>query len=48
MNGVLNTVLIILEHNFRFRMREREREREGEREKYTDSLMKPNVDETFV
>ncbi len=28
MNGVLNTVLIILEHNFRFRMRERERERE--------------------
>jgi hypothetical protein len=46
MNGVLNTVLIILEHNFRFRMRERERERE--REKYTDSLMKPNVDETFV
>jgi hypothetical protein len=26
MNGVLNTVLIILEHNFRFRMRERERE----------------------
>jgi hypothetical protein len=27
MNGVLNTVLIILEHNFRFRMRERERER---------------------
>ena len=44
MNGVLNTVLIILEHkhNFRFRMRERERE------KYTDSLMKPNVDETFV
>jgi hypothetical protein len=44
MNGVLNTVLIILEHNFRFRMRERERERE----KYTDSLMKPNVDETFV
>jgi hypothetical protein len=24
MNGVLNTVLIILEHNFRFRMRERE------------------------
>ena len=46
MNGVLNTVLIILEHNFRFRMRERERERE--RNKYTDSLMKPNVDETFV
>ena len=46
MNGVLNTVLIILEHNFRFRMRERERERE--REKYTDSLMKPNVYETFV
>jgi len=44
MNGVLNTVLIILEHNFRFRMRERERERE----KYTDSLMKPNVYETFV
>jgi hypothetical protein len=44
MNGVLITVLIILEHNFRFRMRERERERE----KYTDSLMKPNVDETFV
>ena len=44
MNGVLNTVLIILEHNFRFRMRERERERD----KYTDSLMKPNVDETFV
>ena len=42
MNGVLNTVLIILEHTFRFRMRERERE------KYTDSLMKPNVDETFV
>ena len=42
MNGVLNTVLIILEHNFRFRMRERERE------KYTDSFMKPNVDETFV
>ena len=42
----MNTVLIILEHNFRFRMRERERERE--REKYTDSLMKPNVDETFV
>jgi len=40
MNGVLITVLIILEHNFRFRMRERE--------KYTDSLMKPNVDETFV
>ena len=30
MNGVLNTVLIILEHNFRFRMRERERERERE------------------
>jgi len=28
MNGVLNTVLIILKHNFRFRMRERERERE--------------------
>lgn len=28
MNGVLITVLIILEHNFRFRMRERERERE--------------------
>jgi hypothetical protein len=27
MTGVLNTVLIILEHNFRFRMRERERER---------------------
>jgi hypothetical protein len=26
MNGVLITVLIILEHNFRFRMRERERE----------------------
>lgn len=26
MNGVLNTVLILLEHNFRFRMRERERE----------------------
>ena len=46
MNGVLNTVLIILEHNFRFRMRERERERE--KEKYTYSLMKPNVDETFV
>ena len=41
---MLITVLIILEHNFRFRMRERERERE----KYTDSLMKPNVDETFV